>query len=112
MIKRRGSFVLVDETQMVGAASLGLWWLRWEGDSGLEENLAYLLADEIADPDGGDVPCQQLYRMWPGPFSLLVRALAARPAAEGGRPPAGIDFEPLLADWAARSPAACSTGRS
>jgi hypothetical protein len=97
---------------MVGAASLGLWWLRWEGDSGLEENLAYLLADEIADPDGGDVPCQQLYRMWPGPFSLLVRALAARPAAEGGRPPAGIDFEPLLADWAARSPAACSTGRS
>jgi hypothetical protein len=41
--------------------------------------------------------------MWPRPFSLLVGALTAGPTAEGGRPSAGADLEPLFADGAARS---------
>jgi hypothetical protein len=41
--------------------------------------------------------------MRPRPLSLLVGALTAGPTAEGGRPSAGTDLEPLFADRAARS---------
>jgi hypothetical protein len=41
--------------------------------------------------------------MQPRPFSLLVGALTAGPTAEGGRPSAGTDLEPLFAERAARS---------
>ncbi len=41
--------------------------------------------------------------MRPRPFSLLVGALTAGPTAEGWRPSAGTDLEPLFADRAARS---------
>jgi hypothetical protein len=53
-------------------------WLEWcwrgEDDSGFEQNFAYLLPDKIADPGGGDIPCEQLDGMRPRPFSLLVGA--------------------------------------
>jgi hypothetical protein len=41
--------------------------------------------------------------MRPRPLSLLVGALTAGPTAEGGRPSAGTDLEPLFTDRAARS---------
>jgi hypothetical protein len=78
------------------------WWWRGESDSGFEQKFAYLLPDKIAHPGGGDIPCEQLDRMRPRPFSLLVGALTAGPTAEGWRPAAGTDLEPLFADRAPR----------
>jgi hypothetical protein len=91
---------LVDETQR-GIASLRLSCWRREDNTGCKQSFAHLLSDDVADPRGINVPGQQLYRMRPRPFSLLVGALAARPAAKGGRSPARIDLEPFLAHWAA-----------
>jgi hypothetical protein len=79
------------------------WWRRGEDNSGFEQKFAYLLPYKIAHPGGGDIPCEQLDRMRPRPFSLLVGALTAGPTAEGWRPAAGADLEPLFADRAARS---------
>jgi hypothetical protein len=79
------------------------WWWRREDDSGFEQKFAYLLPDKIAYAGGSDIPCEQLDRMRPRPFSLLVGALTAGPTAEGWRPAAGTDLEPLFADRAARS---------
>src|SRR5262249_51947079 len=81
---------------------LGWWWMG-DSDSGFEQKFAYLLPDKIAHPGGGDIPCEQLDGMRPRPFSLLVGALTAGPTAQGGRPAAGTDLEPLFADRAPRS---------
>jgi len=78
------------------------WWRRGEDDSGFEQKFAYPLPDKIAHPGGGDIPCEQLDGMRSRPFSLLVGALTAGPTAEGWRPAAGTDLEPLFADWAPR----------
>ena len=94
---------LVDETQR-GTASLRLWCWRREDNTGCKQSFAYLLPDDIADPGGINVPGQQLYRMRPRPFSLLVGALAARPAAEDRRTSTGINFEFFLAYGTARGP--------
>jgi hypothetical protein len=83
-----------------------LWlgrWRRGEDNSGFKQKFAYLLPYKIAHPGGGDIPCEQLDRMRPRPFSLLVGALTAGPTAEGWPPAAGSDLEPLFADGAARS---------
>jgi hypothetical protein len=78
------------------------WWWRGQDDSGFEENFSYLLPDKIAHPGRGDIACEQLDGMRPRPFSPLVSALTAGPTAEGWRPAAGTDLQPLIADRAAR----------
>src|SRR5262249_24044297 len=100
---RRAGSLLGDEPQR-GTASLRLWCWRWGDNTGCKQSFAQLLPDEIADPGGINVPGQQLYRMRTRPFSLLVGALAARPAAEDRRTSTGINLEFFLAYGTARGP--------
>ena len=93
----------VDETQG-GTASLRLWCWRRGNNTKCKQTFAQFLPDEIADPGRINIPGQQLYRMGTRPFSLLVGALAARPAAEDRRTSAGINFEFFFAYETARGP--------
>ena len=67
---------LLDKAQR-RTASLRLWWRRREGDASVEQNLPYLLPYHIADPDGGDVACEQFDGVRSRPFALFVGTLAA-----------------------------------
>jgi hypothetical protein len=97
--QRRTSLFFHQAQRQMPSLWLGWWW-RGEDDSGFEQKFAYLLPYKIAHPGGGDIPCEQLDGMRPRPFSLLVGALTAGPTAEGWRPAAGTDLEPLFADRA------------
>ena len=102
-LQRWAGMLTVDETQG-GTASLRLWCWRRGNNTKCKQTFAQFLPDEIADPGRINIPGQQFYRMRTRPFSLLVGALAARPAAEGRRTSTGINFEFFLAYGAARGP--------
>jgi len=67
---------LLDKAQR-WTASLRLWWRRRKDNASFEQDLPYFLPYDIADPDGGDVACEQFDGVRSRPFALFVGTLAA-----------------------------------
>src|SRR5262249_37827468 len=68
---------LLDKTQR-WTASLRRWWRRRGVDASSKQGLPYFLPYDIADPDGGDVACDQFDGVRSRPFALLGRPVGAQ----------------------------------